>query len=83
MKNNLSIKILVSILLVLIICTYISLSVGYEVGKQKGITITLDTVLKIVNKHVKLDTLTGNTAKLVIINPDTTIYVLNSKKLYK
>jgi hypothetical protein len=83
MKNELSKKLVISIVVFCIALSYLTYSIGHNLGQRKGISIALDTVSRIIEKHIKLDTIKGNTAKFIIINPDTTVYILNSKKLYK
>jgi hypothetical protein len=82
MKNEL-IKKLLPIVVIFSTFIYLGYNIGYDYGSIDGQIITLDTVSKILDKHAKLDTLTGNTAKFIIINPDTSIYIFNSKLLYK
>lgn len=52
--------------------------IGYEEGENKGYSLALDTVNKICSKQLKSDT---TVSKLVLINPDTTVYILSPKHI--
>lgn len=57
-------------------CIYFSYHIGYIKGRDKGFCIALDTVNQICAKQLKLDTCVS---KLMLINRDTTVYLLSGK----
>ena len=53
---------------------------GYNYGAGLGVHASLDTVKQIVEKQMKSDT---SCTKLILINPDTNVYVLSRKTILK
>lgn len=57
---------------------YFSYNIGYKSGINDGFSISLDTANKILQKQLKSDT---SVSELILINPDTNIYILSRKTL--
>jgi hypothetical protein len=53
---------------------------GYNYGAGLGVHASLDTVKSIMDKQLKSDT---SYTKLILINPDTNVYVLSRKTILK
>lgn len=63
----------------IITLTYrISYREGYNTGASLGVKASLDTVLVMLNKQLKSDT---TVTKLIIINPDTNVFILSRETL--
>ena len=57
---------------------YFSYNIGYKSGINDGFIISLDTANKILQKQLKSDT---SVSELILINPDTNVYILSRKTL--
>lgn len=57
---------------------YFSYNIGYKSGINDGFSISLDTANKILQKQLKSDT---SVSELILINPDTNVYILSRKTL--
>jgi ubiquinone biosynthesis protein Coq4 len=53
---------------------------GFEEGASLGVKASLDTVLVMLNNQLKSDT---SVTSLIIINPDTNVYILSRETLLK
>lgn len=61
---------------IIIVSFFIGYKDGYKQGTYNGAGFALDTVQKIMRKHIASDT---TVAKLHMINPDTVVYYLSRK----
>jgi hypothetical protein len=58
----------------------ISYREGFNEGASLGVKASLDTVLVMLNNQLKSDT---SVTSLIIINPDTNVYILSRETLLK
>lgn len=75
-------KFILYLILCLVCVAVLFYRIGYRTGKYNGavsgIIITLDSVQNILQYQLKSDT---TASKILIINPDTNVYVLSKKTM--
>jgi cbb3-type cytochrome oxidase subunit 3 len=75
-------KLLLYLIICLICVSTLFYRIGYRKGEYngavKGIIVTLDSVQNILEKQLKSNT---TASKILIINPDTNVYVLSKKTM--
>jgi hypothetical protein len=69
---------IISILTGFIITQVCMFKIGERVGYSAGVCATLDTVNTALEKQVNSDT---SVTRLILINPDTSVYILSRKTI--